>query len=76
MIMILGGSTVAAIASTFLLEGFENEGLKNKMINGGSTTSDGENELGGAATRELQRKGLWRLWISRKREFGYQIPEH
>jgi MFS family permease len=65
MIGILCLSVLSAITNTLLLK-FVGGGPRAKHISSGSSTSEGEGVLmDGAAKRELQERGLGRLWFRR-----------
>ncbi|KAF2841872.1 high affinity nicotinic acid plasma membrane permease-like protein [Patellaria atrata CBS 101060] len=65
MIGILCGSILSAGAMTVLLKFFGNP--QAKKISSASSTSEGEGVMiDGAARREVQQRGLGRLWFSRR----------
>ena len=65
MVGILCLSILSAVAITVLLR-FVGNGPNAKQVSSGSSTSDGEGVIqDGAARRELQERGLGRLWWRR-----------
>ncbi|KAK4697745.1 hypothetical protein P7C71_g379, partial [Lecanoromycetidae sp. Uapishka_2] len=66
MVGILCLSILSAFVMTLLLHFVGNES-KTKQISSGSSTSEGDGViLDGAAKRELQERGLGRLWVRRR----------
>jgi MFS family permease len=66
MIGILCSSILAAATMVVLLKVFGND--KTKQISSASSTSEGEaGFIDGAARREVQQRGLGRMWWSRRR---------
>ena len=64
MIGILFLSILSAVVNTLLLRAFGNK--RGKQISSGSSTSEGEGVIvDGAARREIQERGLGRLWWHR-----------
>lgn len=65
MVGILCSSILSAVVMTLLLR-FVGNGRRAKQISSGSSTSEGEGVIvDGAARRELQERGLGRLWWRR-----------
>lgn len=65
MVGILCISILSAVAMTLLLR-FVGNGPNSKHVSSGSSTSEGEGVIqDGAARRELQERGLGRLWWRR-----------
>jgi MFS family permease len=65
MVGILCSSILSAVVMTLLLR-FVGNGPRAKQISSGSSTSEGEGVIvDGAARRELQERGLGRLWWRR-----------
>jgi MFS family permease len=66
MIGILCLSIVSSFAMTFLLKVFGNKPSHKLMSSGSSTVDPADDFQDGAARRELQQRGLGRMWWTRK----------
>lgn len=70
MVGILCASILAAVVMTLLLRFFGDRGPGGKKVSSGSSTSgevEGSGVVDGAARREVQERGLGRLWVGKRR---------